>query len=43
MLQKTDENIEITFENLFLKTIEYLIKRKKEKLFSKTSTKLFSL
>ena len=41
MLQKTDENIEITFENLFLKTIEYLIKRKKEKKFSKTSTNKF--
>ena len=41
MLQKTDENIEITFENLFLETIEYLIKRKKEKKFSKTSTNKF--
>ena len=41
MLQKTDEKIEITFENLFVKTIEYLTKRKKEKLFSKTSTNKF--
>ena len=31
MLQKTNENIETTFENLFLKKIEYLIKRKKRK------------